>query len=241
MITKPFEATLLSTAQTLQRCIAQDPAVWLDFAYRIKSKVVFREALIHAAGQYNTQEMQLAIKKTMKTSIVSIVDKRGKMLQDGVKMAVRKVLSYYPPSMQRSLTVGLADIDKIGRHSYSNDIMSWLALTGFRHYISQHVANDQTHHAPDMGYALFTVLDKGGDHYLDKTALNEFHRLFPMSSRGTAVVESKLSDIKEETKKFVKVSLARMSTCRLKTFEHGLITCSPGFREEQFSTRRLPL
>ena len=213
MITKPFEATLLSTGQTLHRSIASDPAVWLDFAYRIRSKVIFREALIHAAGQYNTPTLQQAIKDNMKSNIAYIVNKRGKILQNGVKTSLRKVLSYYPPSMQRTLTLGLADIDHIGRSSYSNDIMSWMALTVFRHYISQHVANDQTHHADDMGYALISVMGQGGDQYLDKGALNSFHQLFPMSNRGAAVVESKLADIKEEVKKFIFVSFPSPKVC----------------------------
>lgn len=204
MITKPIESTLLYTGQVVHQSIAQDPAAWLNFAYRIKSKPIFREALIHAAGQYNTRAMQTAMQDLIPKPIADLVEKKARILMNGVKMCLRNVLSYYPLHLQRAKTVGLADMDNFGRNSYANDIFHWMALTVFRHYVTQHVADDQTHHAPDMGYALLHAVSKGGDAYLDKGSLIEFHRLFPMSARGYAVVENKLNDVKEEVKKFVK-------------------------------------
>lgn len=205
MITKPIEAELLSTGQTAQRSIAQDPAAWLDFAYRIRSKAVFREALIHAVGQVNTPPMQTAMRKSMRRDVLELVVKKAKIQCDGVKTALRNVLSYYPLHLQRARMVGLAEIDNFGRDSYSNDIFNWMALTVYRHYVTQYVANDQTHLAPDMGFWLLSAMGEGGDRYLDKATLNEFHRLFPMSNKGMSVVESKVNDIKEEVKKFVVV------------------------------------
>lgn len=203
MITKPIESTLLSTGQTVHNSICLGPAAWLDFACRIKSKVIFREAVIHAVGQYNTPAMQTAMRSALEKTVVEVIEKKATVLMEAVKKSFMKVLSYYPQQLQRGRRVGLADVDNFGRNSYANDIYSWMALTVFRHYIMQHVADDQTHRADDMGHALVRAIGEGGDAYLDKQAVIQFHHLFPMSARGSAVVENKLNDIKEEVKKFV--------------------------------------
>lgn len=203
MITKPIESTLLSTGQTVHNSIALDPGAWLDFACRIKSKVIFREALIHAVGQYNKPSMQTAMQSTLEKPVVHIIERKATLLIKGVKKSFQNVISYYPPHLTRNRTIGLADADNFGRNSYANDIYHWMALTVFRHYITQHIAEDQTHRADDIGYALAAAINEGGDAYLDKDVVTKFHGLFPMSARGSAVVENKLNDIKEEVKKFV--------------------------------------
>lgn len=195
----------MASGQTFYRSIAAKPAAWLDFAYRIRSGHIFKEALIHAAGQFNTPEMQMAMSTTMKKPILAVLEAKAKMLMDGVKMSQLQMLSYYPRTIQRELKVGLAEQDNIGRASYSNDIMTWIALVAFRHYVGQNVASDHTHHAEDMGYSYVYLISEGGDRYLDKPALQDFHRLFPMTQKGTSVLENRLTEIKEYVKKFVMV------------------------------------
>lgn len=225
MITKPIESTLFAIGQVVHQSIAQGPAAWLDFAYRIRSKFIFREALIHATGQYSTPKMQTAIQDLLPKAVADVLEKRARILMNGVKMCLRNVLSYYPLHLQRARTIGLADMDNFGRNSYANDIFHWMALTVFRHYITQHVADDQTHHATDMGFALIQAISKGGDAYLDKASLTEFHRLFPISHRGGAVVENKLNDIKEEVKKFVQ-PLMKNQTLLQPSTPHNYFTCA---------------
>ena len=119
-----------------------------------------------------------------------------------------KILSYYPQYMQRELTVGYAEKDNIGRASYQNDIFSWIGLVAFRHFAAQNVADDKTHHAADLGFAYVSTINAGEDRYLDRSALSEFHRFFPMTQKGTKVVEDRITEIKEHVKGFVLVSLS---------------------------------
>jgi len=209
MITKPIEATLLGTGQTLYRSIATAPAVWLDFALRIKSKFIYREAMIHAVGQYNTNNMATAMTQ-LDPRAAAIVNKKAGRLSDAVKDAMMRVMSFFPAQMLRSNVHNLANIDHFGRNSYSNDILSWMAITFFRQYIAQHVAGDQSHNAEDMGFALIKAIGEGGDGYLDKTTLEEFHQFFPMSNRAKAVVENKINEIKESVKVFTTVNRIRI-------------------------------
>ena len=96
----------------------------------------------------------------------------------------------------------------MGRASYANDVMSWIGLTALRHFFSQNLCLNNTHTGEDMGYEIVTLVQKGGDAYLDRTQMESFHNLFPMSRKGVAVVEYKLNEMKEVIKIFVRVSLS---------------------------------
>ena len=205
MITKPIEATLLSTGQTLYRAIATAPAGWLGFALRIKSKVIYREAMIHAVGQYNTNDMATAMTQ-LDARVAAIVTKKAGKLSEAVKDAMMRVMTFFPSQMLRSNVHNLANIDHFGRNSYSNDNLSWMAVTFFRQYLAQHIAGDKSHNAEDMGFALIKAIGDGGDGYLDKNYLEQFHQYFPMSNRAKAVVENKINEVKESVKVFTKVS-----------------------------------
>jgi len=188
--------------QVLHRSIANNPPAWLDFAHRVQSRVIFREALIHGAGQYNTLAMQEAL-KTMSRSVAEILIKKGKALQEAVRTAAYKIISYYPSHMQRERTVGRADKDSIGRASYANDIMSWIALVVLRQWLAQAQIGDETYASADLGKKFVDYIVEGGEKYLNKPELEPFHAYFPMSAKGKAVLESHLANMKEHIKRFV--------------------------------------
>jgi len=205
VVTNPIEATLLSTGQLIQRTIANNPAIWLQFAFRIRSRIIFREALIHAAGQYKTPPVQDNI-GILDPVVATLLHKKGKALQEAMRFAEKKILSYYPTHLQREKTVGRADKDSIGRASYANDVMSWIALIVLRHFFAQALADDETNHSSDMGKELVDAVMHGGDAYLDKAMLEGFHTYFPMSPKGNNVLEAKISEMKDFIKRFVLVS-----------------------------------
>lgn len=140
--------------------------------------------------------------------VQQILKKKADTLKEAMKQAVRRILTYYPTHIQREKTVGRADKDSIGRASYANDIMTWIALVVLRHYFAQNVAEDQTHHAVDMGKEMVDLIMQGGEAYLAKQDLEDFHKFFPMSGKAGNVLESKLADMKEYVKRFV-VDLTR--------------------------------
>ena len=205
VLTKPIEATLLATGQILQQSIANEPLAWLEFAHRIRSRAIFREALIHAAGRSNNAELKERL-RGVPSPLAAVVVEKGKIIQDGIQLGVMKMLTYYPTHLHREKTVGRADRDSIGRASYGNDIMSWIGLVWLRHWLAHHVGYDNTHNAEDLGFAFAQDILKGGDAYLSKAELEDFRKIFPMSSKGDAVIETKLDELKHHLKSFVQVS-----------------------------------
>jgi hypothetical protein len=214
VITKPIEATLLSTGQTVQASIANAPVAWLDYAYRIRSRVLFREALIHSTGRYFEEETQSHI-ESLKEPVAKILKKKALMLKAAVKKAILNLLSFYPTHIQREKTVGRADKDSIGRASYANDIFDWLALVVLRHHFTHQVADDQTHQAQDIGKSVIDTVMIGGDAYLSKPNLEQWHEYFPMSNKANNVLENKLGELKESVKRFVTVSYPLRSVVRV--------------------------
>ena len=138
------------------------------------------------------------------------------------------VRSCYPSHLQREKTVGRADRDSSGRASYSNDVFSWIGLSCLRHYFAQNLCFDNTHNGEDMGYEIVMTIQEGGDAYLNKPQLDGFHNLFPMSRKGTSVVEYKVNEMKEFIKTFVRVSLLWFLLDR----PHSLTLYSAGSRQE---------
>ncbi|SMQ49419.1 unnamed protein product [Zymoseptoria tritici ST99CH_3D7] len=198
VISGPIEATLLSTGQSLQRALSLYPPAWLMFAERIKSRAIFKQALIHGTGQYNMPVVQNAIADgSLSDSIIAVLEKKAQAVVNGVAQAQRCMASYYPAALMREKTIGRVDRDNIGRADYGNDILMWIALCVFRHWLSDQLAADHTHHAPDMGYQLMSIVNQGGNAYLSRQVLqHQFHARFPMSPKGMACVEHRLMEIK---------------------------------------------
>ncbi len=216
MITKPIEADLQSHGQLLQRSIGDKPGPWLLFATRIRSRLIFREALIHAVGQYHTDNIQELVNPhgdTFSQPVLDLMKNKYTMLQDGLKKAQMKMLSYYPQILHRHMTVGLADRDNIGRGSYSNDIFAWMALNAFRHFIAQNTTMDCTHHDKDQGFEFFELIAAGGQAYMRKPDLGTFYGIFPLTGKGQVVLENHLEQIKEHCRAFAQVSSVEKFVC----------------------------
>lgn len=208
VITSPIEATLQAAGQDLYKAISNDSLAWLDFAYRIKSKVLFRESLIHAAGQFNLPGVQETIRRgELDDGVLEVLEGKAKEIIDAVKRAQNSMASYYPSMLMRGKVMGRADIDGIGRAAYGNDILTWMALSAFRHWCNNVLVNGATHHAPDMGYGFIKATAEGGNEYLSRQNMQDnFHTRFPMSIKGMACVEHRLAEIKENIKQWAKVS-----------------------------------
>lgn len=219
LIVKPVEAALLATGQRLQSDVAEAPETYLDFGFRLQSKVLFREALIHGAGRFNSARVQEALQDNVyPRCVVKLLCQKAQQLVSASRMTQIQISSYYPEEMPRELATGRADRDSIGRNSYSNDILCWIGLTAFRQWLQQMVVNDKTHHAPDMGFKFFKTLAAGHDAYLDAHGLADFHFTFPMSQKGVAVVENKVTALKEMAKRYAQGSAPHLSLL----IDHGL-------------------
>ena len=49
------------------------------------------------------------------------------------------------------------------------ETLVWIALTFFRHWVSQRLIGGKGRDTPDCGYELYAALGAGGDRYMDKS------------------------------------------------------------------------
>lgn len=155
LVTKTIESSLLAYGQELFQNIAQAPQAWIDLACRISSRILFKESLIHVVGRYNELSVpeedeeddgeavssNFAPLDVLKPYVRQNVERKAKELKDMCRAAEQFMVTFYPPNLHRQSITGRADRDPIGRSHYANDIMSWMALSLFRHYLGQHMAN----------------------------------------------------------------------------------------------------
>lgn len=226
MVTNTVESGLLNLGQQLFQSIANQPIPWLSFACELQSKSIWREAVTHAVGQFNKESIQEAIKQTQLSGRAKdIVNKKADQLRELSRKLQSDLLSYYPDNLQRTKTTGRADRDSIGRASYANDIMAWLGLTCWRHWLAQMVINDHTHNAEDMGWQFYKCVYEAGDSYLDREQMEQFHRYFPMSNKGEGVLENIVNQLKAHGRKIVEPAMR--SYCQLDVERHEVahMTC----------------
>jgi hypothetical protein len=227
LVTRPIEATLLSNSQVLHRSMATLPVPWLDFSARLRSKTLWKEALIHGTGRFNSEAIQTALREDFfDPNVTAILRSKAESLRNLSKTTQNNLLSYYPETLQRTKTVGRADRDSIGRASYANDIMQWIGLTVWRHWMAQQVCADRTHQDPDMGWQFFRTVAQAGESYLDRNQLRQFHEFFPMSLKGESVVENRISELKQQGQHMVEAVLKNNAYLDVERFPAGHLTCT---------------
>lgn len=153
MIAKTIDSALLSEGQALFNAIAQSPICWIDLAHRIKSKVIFKEALIHLTGRYNElantpPEPSFAVANPIARSVLdqlhpevrNLLEKKNKELKVACSRIEVFIVTHYPAQIQKESVTGRADRDDIGRQSYARDVFAWIAVCLYRHWIGQQFA-----------------------------------------------------------------------------------------------------
>ncbi|KAK4502350.1 hypothetical protein PRZ48_005775 [Zasmidium cellare] len=204
IVTQAIESTLLACGQNFYFAISQNPIRWLEFATRIQSKAIFKEALIHAAGQF---EMKIVQDNTpydiLPEDVITILEDKVNRIKRGVQKAQSCFSSYYPQRIMRARPDITEDREKISRASYSNDIIIWMALSVLRHFLLEQMSRDRTHHASDLGWSFIKTINTGGEAYLSSVELDRgFHTRFPMSGKASACLKQRLTEIKEALKQW---------------------------------------
>ena len=239
LISKPIEVALFKHGQDLFRAIQSVPHAWIEMAYRIRSELIFKECIIHLVGDWKNLKSTPKVVDRLRDvpSVHGLVDKYHRMLHEKAKTLELSILSHYP----QALRLPSEDLP-IKRESYAKDILVWMALTFFRHWVSQRLITGKGRDAPDCGYDLFFAIGTGGDAYMDKSVINQFHTRFPMTKKAMNVLENHLFEIKECTKKVVDESKVLRSQCQLDVhrFPVKYLTCTefvrndfPWLREEK--------
>jgi hypothetical protein len=106
------------------------------------------------------------------------------------------------------------------RQDYAKDVLIWIALTWFRHWLGQRLISGRGHQAPDGGYSLYSAIDAGGEAYMDKAIISQFHNMFPMTKKALGILEQHLLEIKHCMSEWVKKSNLTKSNCQLNVQEY---------------------
>lgn len=231
LVSKPIEVALFKHGQDLFRAIQGVPYAWIKMAYRIRSELIFKECIIHLVGNWKNFKIKSNIIDRLRDvpSVRGLIEKYHRALLDKSKALELSILSHYPQAVRLP-----SEELPIKRESYAKDILVWMALTFFRHWVSQRLITSEGRDAPDCGYNLYFTLGQGGDTYMDKSVINQFHTRFPITKKAMNVLENHLFEIKECIKKVVDDSKVLRSQCQLdvRRFPTGYLTCTEFARED---------
>lgn len=215
LISKPVDVALVKHGQALYRSIQAKPWLWVDIACRIRSEIIFKEAVIHLAGNWRRIKEDENIVGYILPEYPKVFDLCESLHRQLIKQAKElefAISSLYPGRMCEPVKV-----KPIKREEYSKDILVWMALSFFRHWLVTQFLNDQGVNGPDCGFSLYYKLGQAGDAYMGKGIINQFHNKFPITKKAMNVLENHLLEIKECVKGCVDQKGVLKSTCQYDT------------------------
>lgn len=159
LISKAIEVALVKHGQGLFCHIQKMPHIWINMGFRIKSELIFREAMIHLTGNWRRFKREPAVMDRLKEvpSVRSLLEKHHREMVKKCKKLEVAVMSLYPGGMCTPSN----DLP-IKREEYSKDILVWMALTFFRHWLSQRIIMDKGCNSlgKRTSYSLFCLLHR---------------------------------------------------------------------------------
>ncbi|KAJ4356767.1 phospholipid-translocating ATPase rsb1 [Didymosphaeria variabile] len=225
LIGKAVEVALLKHGQALFRSIQANPQGWANMSFRIRSDLIFRESIIHLAGHWNYwKKNRTAMSGLAKTpGAKQLAEKYHRRLVERTRALENKLASHYPGD----IAVPKPNDIPIKREEYAKDILIWMALAWFRHWFTQRMIADKGHTADDGGYALYKAIGAGGDAYMDKAVISQFHGMFPITKKAINVIENHVCELKECMAEWVQKSNLMKSNCQLNVEKYpvGYMTC----------------
>jgi hypothetical protein len=232
LISKSIDVALFKHGQDFFRAIAGAPQAWIDMGYRIRSEIIFKECMIHLVGNWKMIRTDPRTIDTLREipGLRALIEKYHRMLLHQGKNLELAIMMDYPGKMATP-----EDELPIRREAYTKDILIWLALTFFRHWLSQRLLTEKGRYALDCGYELYKQLGTAGDAYMNKDIVNQFHAKFPMTRKAMNVLEKHLQEIKQCMKELVMDHKILGNNCQLdvQRFPVRYLTCTE-FKAEDF-------
>jgi hypothetical protein len=230
---KPIEVALFKHGQALFPWIQKAPHLYIEFASRIRSEIMFRECMIHLVGNWGVIKNNPQVSKRIRLlpGLRALIEKYHRaLLKKGEKLELA-IMAQYPGG----IATPSEDLP-IKREAYARDILIWMALTFFRHWLTQRLLLNKGRHAPDSGYELYKQLSVGGEEYMDRTVMVQFHSKFPMTKKALNVLSAHVTEIKSFVAKMVQEHGILGSECALdlQRFPVQYLTCT------EFKTEDLP-
>lgn len=213
-VMRALETALLRLDRLIFHSIFWHPAIWANLGIRMRSAVIYQEAVIHLVGTW----------KALNATTINLLEPytRDLCLKKYQELVLRKktvesrILCHYPESLHCRTGGNLSCA------SYANNIYMWMAICFFRQWFSHSIVQRRNYVADDGGAALYRKIG-AADVYLTSQEMNYFNLKFPMSTRGRAVFEAKVRELKEEIRSFVDELLVNNSRYTFDELPH--LTC----------------
>ncbi|PSN60077.1 hypothetical protein BS50DRAFT_656304 [Corynespora cassiicola Philippines] len=220
MVAKPVEVALVRHGQALYRAIAKMPVAWLNMASRIKSELIFKEAMVHLAGNWRVLKTSSS---KLEPQTRELVLKHHRELGRRSRKLELMLMSNYPGGICAPV-----EHRPIKCEEYAREILVWIALGWFRHWFGQQIINEKGYHGLDGGYGLYKQIHAAGDAYMDRSIINQFNEKFPMTKKAINVLENHLLEIKEAFKGIVSQTGIMENELHLDTgqYEVRYLTCA---------------
>ena len=199
-----IEHALLSQGDTLWKSILKNPVAWMDLAWNLSAKDIYKEALIHLAGIfYRLNEDE---KSRIPTPVFPKVVEKAELLEKYKGTVDFHLATWMSPDLRPNPLVNRTKSGQDhGRMAYADNIYMWIAQHLFDHFLKFAFQNGDNRGASDGGFAFYRCIYRGGDAYLKKADQDRFHRgECPMTPKAQRVLFNAIQDLKVQAKELVR-------------------------------------
>ena len=225
-----IEHALLGQGDALWRAILNNPAAWIDLAWKLGAKEIYKEALIHLAGLFYrlTDDERGAIPSV----VLPKVKEKANVLEQFKANVDFRLATWLSPDLKPPSTIdGTTSAKDHGRVAYADNIYIWVAQHLFDHFLKFAFQNRDNRGAPDGGYAFYECIFKTD--YLLKEDQDKFHsRDCPMTPKGQRVLYNCLTDLKIHVKDVVRPLFTNAARIDREKEKLMYFTCVPIFDKD---------
>jgi hypothetical protein len=206
-----IDNSLMRHGQLLYRAILILPILWGNLAIRVESPAIFKDAVIHVVGKWNS--LSNAEKRNMNPHFRAICEQRAAELYK-IKGAIEmRIAGHLPQVLWRKA----GSTTTTSRTNYANDIYMWMAVNIHRQWFLQVVGIERRgRDGPDGGTELYHAIHEGGATHLNAQDYANFHNICPMSKKARTIVYDKVRQMRFELRKYVKCLTVNRSQLDLK-------------------------
>lgn len=199
-----IEHALVGQGDALWRSILNNPVAWIDLAWKLGAKDIYKEALIHLAGTFHC--LTADQKRSIPAEVYPKVEGKAQLLEKFKGSVDFRLATWICPDLKpRHMTPGAKSGQDHGRTAYADNIYVWIGQHLFDHFLKFAFQNGDNRGASDGGFSFYYCIYLGGDAYLRKTDLDRFHNGdCPMTPKGQRVLFNAVQDIKVQAKELVR-------------------------------------
>ena len=227
-----IEHALLGQGDALWRSILNNPVAWIDLAWKLGAKDIYREASIHLAGVF--YRLTPNEKRAIPEEVLPKVEGKAQILERYKGSVDFRLATWISPDLKpRHIVPGATSGQDHGRMAYADNIYMWIAQHLFDHFLKFAFQNGDNRGAADGGFSFYRCIYRAGDAYLKKNDLDRFHNGdCPMTPKGQRVLFNAVQDMKVQAKELVRPLFTNQA--RVDREKEGLthFTCVPVSEED---------